>query len=150
MYTTSITVRQGQFTKAHHPPKIKRKQVKWFIILMNPCQKKERRGEDDRSKNINDGQVSLFTHEHGQSIWMAWLFRDICLNLQDKWKKISIYLCYHTKERDLALRESYTMSIQSLPCFENLKSLQTPRRKTCINFCDQFWGSIDKVKMLAT
>ena len=98
-------------TKAHHPPETKRKQVKWVIILMDPCSKKKERGEDDTSKSINDGQVSLFTDAHGQSILMAWLLRDICLNLQDKWEKISIYLCYHTKERSLALRESYTMSI---------------------------------------
>ena len=30
--------------KAHHPPKTKRKQVKWVIILMDPCSlKKERK-----------------------------------------------------------------------------------------------------------
>ena len=69
--------------------------------------------------------------------WHGYL-ETFCLNLQDKWKKISIYLCYHTKERGLALRESYTMSIQSLPYFENLETLQTPRRKTCIDFYDEF------------
>ena len=69
--------------------------------------------------------------------WHGYL-EIFCLNLQDKWKNISIYLCYHTKERDLALRESYTMSIQSLPYFENLETLQTSRRKTCIDFYDEF------------
>ena len=69
--------------------------------------------------------------------WHGYL-ETFCLNLKDKWKEISIYLCYHMKDRGLALRESYTMSIQSLPYFENLKTLQTPRRKTCIDFCDEF------------
>ena len=29
-------------TKAHHPPETKRKQVKWVIILMDPCSQKKR------------------------------------------------------------------------------------------------------------
>ena len=42
-------------------------------MLMDPCsEKKEERerrkkGEDDKSKSIDDGQVSLFTHAHDQS-----------------------------------------------------------------------------------
>ena len=66
------------------PLKQKEKQVKWVIIVMNRCSKKKekkRRGEDDKSKSIDDGQVSLFTHAHGQSIWMAWLLRDILFEL---------------------------------------------------------------------
>ena len=66
------------------PLKQKEKQVKWVIVLINPCSKKrekKRRGEDDKSKSIDDGQVSLFTHAHGQSIWMAWLLRDILFEL---------------------------------------------------------------------
>ena len=43
--------------------------------------KRERRGEDDRCKGIDDGQVSLFTHAHGQSIWMALLLRDTLFEL---------------------------------------------------------------------
>ena len=50
-------------------------------MLMNPCssktKKKERKGKDDKSKSINDGQVLLFTHAHDQSTRMAWLLRDI-------------------------------------------------------------------------
>jgi hypothetical protein len=36
---------------------------------MNPCSKKKekKRGEDDKSKSIDDGQVSLFTPTHDQS-----------------------------------------------------------------------------------
>ena len=39
---------------------------------MNPCsskkkEKNERKGKDDKSKSIDDGQVSLFTHAHDQS-----------------------------------------------------------------------------------
>ena len=44
-------------------------------MLMNPRFKRERerereredKGKDDKSKSIDDGQVSLFTHAHDQS-----------------------------------------------------------------------------------
>ena len=52
------------------PLKQKGKQVKWVIILMDSCSKKKR-GEDDKSKNIDDGQVPMFTLAHGQSSLMA-------------------------------------------------------------------------------
>ena len=51
------------------------------IMLMDPCLKKREKGEDDKSKSIDDGQVSLFTHAHGQSIWMALLLRDTLFEL---------------------------------------------------------------------
>ena len=50
-------------------------------ILVQKRRERKRRGEDDKSKGIDDGQVSLFTHAHGQSIWMAWLLRDILFEL---------------------------------------------------------------------
>ena len=52
-------------------------------MLMEPCLKKreKERGEDDKSKSINDGQVSLFTHAHGQGISMALLLRDTLFEL---------------------------------------------------------------------
>ena len=37
-------------------------------MLMEPCSKKKEKGEDDKIKSIDDGQVSLFTHAHDQSI----------------------------------------------------------------------------------
>jgi hypothetical protein len=37
---------------------------------------KKREGKDDKSKNINDGHVSLFTLAHDQCTWMALLLRD--------------------------------------------------------------------------
>ena len=42
-------------------------------MLMDPCSKKRERerGEDDKCKNINDGQVPMFTLAHGQSSLMA-------------------------------------------------------------------------------
>ena len=67
-------------TKARHPPETKRKQVKWVIMLMDPCSKKKK-GEDDKSKSIDDGQVLLFTRAHDQSIWMALLLRDTLFEL---------------------------------------------------------------------
>ena len=36
----------------------------------------EGKGEDDKSKSINDGHVSLLTPAHDQSIWIALLLRD--------------------------------------------------------------------------
>ena len=53
--------------KAHHPPEIKRNKKSESLYSWILVQKKER-GEDDTSKSINDGQVSLFTDAHGQSI----------------------------------------------------------------------------------
>ena len=59
-------------TKAHHPPETKRKASKvshhthGFLF-----KKKKKRGEDDKSKNIDDGQVPMFTLAHGQSSLMA-------------------------------------------------------------------------------
>ena len=38
---------------------------------MDPCSEKKERGEDDKSKNIDDGQVSIFTLAHGESSLMA-------------------------------------------------------------------------------
>jgi hypothetical protein len=39
---------------------------------MNPYSKKRgKRGEDDKGKNIDDGQVPMFTLAHGQSSLMA-------------------------------------------------------------------------------
>ena len=46
-------------------------------MLMNPCSSKKKKGNDDKSKSINDEQVSLFTHAHNQSTSMAWLLGDI-------------------------------------------------------------------------
>ena len=65
-------------TKAHHSPETKRKQVKWVIMLMDPCSKKRERekGEDDKSKSIDDEQVSLTTLAPDQSTWIALLLRD--------------------------------------------------------------------------
>ena len=37
-------------------------------MLMDPCSKKR---EDDKSKNIDDGQVLMFTLAHGQNSLMA-------------------------------------------------------------------------------
>ena len=41
-------------------------------MLMDPCSKKKekerKKGEDDKRKSIDEGQVSLFTHAHDQSI----------------------------------------------------------------------------------
>ena len=57
-------------TKAHHPPETKRKASKvshhthGFVF-------KKKRGEDDKSKNIDGGQVPMFTLAHGQSSLMA-------------------------------------------------------------------------------
>ena len=50
---------------------------------MEPCLKKreKERREDDKNKSINGGQVSLFTHAHGQGIWMALLLRDTLFEL---------------------------------------------------------------------
>ena len=57
-------------TKAHHPPETKRKTSKVSHHTHESLfkKKRERRGEDDRRKGIDDGQVSLFTHAHGQSV----------------------------------------------------------------------------------
>ena len=38
---------------------------------MDSCSKKKKRGEDDKSKNIDDGQVPMFTLAHGQISLMA-------------------------------------------------------------------------------
>jgi len=48
---------------------------------------------------------------------MALLFRDTLFELAKLMEKMSIHLCYHTKERGLALRESYTMSIVEFVLF---------------------------------
>ena len=57
-------------TKVHHPPETKRKASKMSHHTHGSSLKKnrEKRGEDDKSKSIDDGQVLLFTHAHGQSI----------------------------------------------------------------------------------
>ena len=116
-------------TKAHHPPETKRKQVKWVIMLMDPCSKKKK-GKDDKSKSMDDGQVSLFTHAHDQSIWMALLLRDTLFELARYMEKMSIYLCYHTKERGFALRESYTMSIKEFALFQKSKNPPSSEKKS--------------------
>ena len=60
-------------TKAHHPPETKRKASKvshhthGFLFK----KKEKKRGEDDKSKNIDDGQVPMFTLAHGHSSLMA-------------------------------------------------------------------------------
>ena len=57
--------------KAHHPPETKRKTSEVSHHTHESLFKKKekkRRGEDDKRKSIDDGQVSLFTHAHGQSI----------------------------------------------------------------------------------
>ena len=58
-------------TKAHHPPKTKRKASKVSHHTHGFLFKKKKRGEDDKSKNIDDGQVPMFTLAHGQSSLMA-------------------------------------------------------------------------------
>ena len=55
-------------TKAHHPPETKRKTSKVSHHTHVSSLKKR---EDDKSKSIDDGQVSMFTLAHGQSILMA-------------------------------------------------------------------------------
>ena len=71
----SQSVSHEDLAKARHPPEKKKKTRKWVIMLMNPCSSKKK-GKDDKSKSIDDGQVSLFTHAYDQSTWMAWLLRD--------------------------------------------------------------------------
>ena len=51
--------------KAHHPPETKRKVSHHAHGSL--FKKKEKR-QGDKSKSIDDGQVSLFTHAHDQSI----------------------------------------------------------------------------------
>ena len=58
-------------TKAHHPPETRRKARKVRYHTHGSSLKKKKRGEDDKSKNIDDGQVPMFTLAHGQSSLMA-------------------------------------------------------------------------------
>ena len=74
----SLFVSQEDLEKALTPLKRKRKKesessCSWILVR---AKKKKRKGKDDKSKSIDDGQVSLFTHAHDQSTWMAWLLRD--------------------------------------------------------------------------
>ena len=68
----------SNLAKARHPPETNKKESEsscsWILVRVK---KRERKGKDDKSKSIADGQVSLFTHAHDQSTWMAWLLRDI-------------------------------------------------------------------------
>jgi hypothetical protein len=58
--------------KAHDLTETKRKRSEvshhTHKSLFKKKREKKRRGEDDKSKSIDDGQVSLCTHAHGQSI----------------------------------------------------------------------------------
>ena len=79
----------------------------WILV-----QKKRREeGKMIRAKlEMTDKYWCLHMHMVKVFEWHGYL-ETFCLNLQDKWKKISIYLCYQTKEKGLALGESYTMRI---------------------------------------
>ena len=135
-------------TKARHPPETKRKQVKWVIMLMDPCSKK--RGKDDKSKSKDDGQVSLLSHAHYQSTWMALLLRDTLFELAKQMEKISTYLCYHTRERLCLERILHhecpsDLSIQEFALFSKVwkpSKLRDGRLASILGY--KFWGSIDE------
>jgi len=77
---------------------LKQKENKWsessysWILVQ-----KKNRGEDDKSESIMTNKCCCL-HMHMVRVfeWHCYL-ETLCLNLQNKWKKISIYLCYHTK-----------------------------------------------------
>ena len=79
MYTTSITVRHDQSYKSSLSP-LKQKKSKVSHHAHGSLFKKKKE-EDDKSKSIDDGQVSLFTHAHDQSILMALLLIDTLFEL---------------------------------------------------------------------
>ena len=57
----------NNLAKARHPPEKNKKVSHHAHGSLFEQKKKGRKGKDDKSKSIDDGQVSRFTHAHDQS-----------------------------------------------------------------------------------
>jgi len=60
---------------------------------------------------------------------MALLLRDTLFELAKQMEKMSIHLCYHTKERGLSLKESYAMSIVEFFLFQKSENPPSSEKK---------------------